>query len=135
MAQLIDTNIFIKMERRGASLSTLAAVTTDGQIAIAAISASELLVGMYRADSSERRLRREVYIEAILEWVPVLPFDLRVARVHAQIWSTLITTGQMIGANDLMIGATAIANGYSVLTENIQEFLRIPGLEVVAPDW
>ena len=117
-------------------LDDLALVVTDEPAALAAITASELLTGVYRADSTRRRLERETFVEASLERLPVLPFDLGVARVHARLWAQLATSGQLIGAHDLIIAATAIANSYSVLTDNIREFQqRVPELVVVQPDW
>lgn len=74
-------------------------------------------------------------MEAVLESIPVLPFDLRVARVHAEIWAVLAATGQGIGSNDMIIASTALAHGYSVITDNIRDFNRVPGLEIRQPDW
>ncbi|HEY1244976.1 MAG TPA: PIN domain-containing protein, partial [Hyphomicrobiaceae bacterium] len=98
------------------------------QIALASITASELLHGMWRADSAERRARREALIEAILATIPIVPFDLPVARIHAELWAQLTMTGRMIGAHDLIIAATALTHGYDILSENIREFGRVPGL-------
>jgi predicted nucleic acid-binding protein len=127
---LIDTSIFIQLERRGNTLRELADRLPDESIAIAAITASELLTGVHRADSEARRLRRESFVEGVLAFVPVLTFDLRTARVHARIWADLAAHGQSIGAHDLLIAATAITHGYAVLTQNIREFGRVPGIEV-----
>jgi tRNA(fMet)-specific endonuclease VapC len=135
MAQLIDASVFITMERRGQQILDLPAIASDERTGVAAITASELLVGIHRADSPERRLRREAFVEAILERMLILPFDLRVARVHAQVWAQLTAAGQMIGAHDLLVAATALAHGYSVLTDNLQEFHRVPGLVVRRPNW
>ncbi len=41
----------------------------------------------------------------------------------------------MIALHDLIIAATALANGYGVLTENVRDFIRVPGLEVRQPTW
>ena len=43
--------------------------------------------------------------------------------------------GQTTGAHDLLIAATALAHGYGVMTDNIRDFERVPGLEVRQPDW
>ena len=56
---------------------------------ISAITASELLTGIYLAESAERRSRREEFVEAMLEDVLILPVDLNVARVHAELWAHL----------------------------------------------
>ena len=135
MAQLIDTSIFIALERRGQPFNALALATPDEPVALASITASELLAGVHRADSMARRLRREAFVEAILGLIPVLPFDLRVARAHAQLWAQLAAAGQLIGAHDLLIAATALAHGYAVLTQNLRDFQRVPGLVVRQPAW
>lgn len=135
MAQLIDASVFIAQERRGQPTLNLASFGPDERVGLAAITASELIVGVYRADSPQRRLRREAFVEGILSSIPVLPFDLRVARTHAQILAQLAAAGQLIGAHDLLIAATALAHGYSVLTDNLREFERVPGLVVRQPAW
>ena len=135
MAQLIDSSLFIALERRGQGLAALAAVVPDEPIAMAAITASELLAGVFRANTPERRFRRETFVEAILRQIPILPFDLSVARVHAQIYAELASRGQIIGAHDLLIAATALTHHYAVLTDNVREFGRVPGLIVRQPRW
>ena len=135
MAQLIDSSVFIALERQNRPVGALASAAPDEPVALAAITASELLVGVKRADTPVRRLRRETFVEAILDLVPVLAFDLRAARVHAQLWSQLMAVGVSIGAHDMLIAATALTHGYSVLTDNVREYRRVPGLEVRQPSW
>lgn len=135
MAQLIDTSVFIAMERQGRAPQELAVAWADEPVALAAVTASELLVGVHRADSRARRLTREDFVEGIIELFPVLPFDLRVARIHAEIWAKLSSTGSPIGSIDMIIASTALAHGHAVLTDNIRDFNRVPGLEVRQPDW
>jgi predicted nucleic acid-binding protein len=67
----------------------------------------------------------------LLAALPVLPFDLVTARIHASLWAGLAATDTHIGAHDLVIGATAIAAGYRVTTCDRRSFAKIPGLEVV----
>lgn len=135
MARLIDSSVFITLERRGQRLSALIQATSDEPMALASITASELLVGVVRADSPARQLRRETFVESILATVPVLAFDLRVARIHAQVSAQLVSAGQRTGEHDLLIAATALAYGYAVLTENVRDFQRVPGLVVQQPNW
>lgn len=135
MAQLIDASVIIDMERHGRTLQDLAAIMPDESIALTSITASELLVGVHRADTPTRRLRRERFVEALLTRVPIVPIDLIVARAHARLWADLAAAGQLIGPHDLLIAACAVAHGYPVWTENVREFGRIPGLEVRQPAW
>jgi predicted nucleic acid-binding protein len=135
MALLIDSSVLVELERRRLRLSALAHLVPDAPIALASITASELLAGAHRADTPARRVVREAFVEALLEVVPVLPFDLRTARVHTRLSAQLASVGQPVGAHDLLIAATAIACGYAVLTHNLRDFTRIPGLIAQRPDW
>ena len=135
MALIVDSSVFIGIERQGRSPDALTSIDPDELVAVAAITASELLAGVYRADSLERRLRREAFVGAVLELIPVVPFDLRVARTYAQLWAQRAAEGNQIGTHDLLIVATAIAYGYAVLTDNVRDFDRVPGLDVKQPAW
>lgn len=135
MAGLIDSGVVIQLERRGQSPESLTTLAPRGAVAIASITASELLVGVHRAAPLQRRSRRGAFVELVLALLPVVPFDLAVARVHACLAADLAAIGQPVGANDLLIAATAIAHGYEVVTFNVREFARVPGLAVVRPDW
>lgn len=131
MALLVDTSVLIQAERHGLSLDALP-LPPDEPVCIAAITASELLHGLYRANSPMRRLRRERLVEALLEALPVIPVDLHVARTHAALWADLAGCGQPIGAHDLLIAATALARGAGVLTANERDFGRVPELRVIS---
>lgn len=133
MAVLIDTSVAV--ERRGLPPEDAIAVVGAEDAAMASITASELLIGVHRADSPARRLRREAFVETILAALPVIAFDLRIARVYAQLSAQLAAAGQPIGAHDLLISATALADGSAVLTLNMRNFARVPGLVVRQPDW
>lgn len=85
--------------------------------------------------SPARKARREAFVEAVLEAIPVLPFDLLAARVHARLSAELAAAGRSIGAHDLLIAATALAHGYAVATENPKHFRAVPGLVVRAAVW
>jgi predicted nucleic acid-binding protein len=135
MALLIDTSVLIELERRNLPLEALAVIAPDERIALAAVSVAELRVGALRANTAARRLRRETLIEAILNVVPVLAFDLAVAQTHVRIWAELLATGRMIGAHDLQIAATALTYDYDVLTHNARDFSRVSDLSLRAPVW
>ncbi|MDP2328126.1 MAG: PIN domain-containing protein [Dehalococcoidia bacterium] len=135
MAVLIDTSVFVTLERRDLPLSALLGQLGDEPAALSAITVAELLHGAHRADTQARRLRRESFAETLIEVVTVHPFEVRAARVHAAVGAVLVSVGQTIGANDLIIAATALAHDFGVLTENVREFERVPGLVVRRPDW
>jgi len=131
---LIDSSVLIDLERRG--LSPGALNENDAEpCAVSALTVSELLFGLYRARTDRQRTQRQTFIDAALAVLPVLPFDLPVAQVHARLWAELVASGQRIGAHDFMIAATALAHQYTLVTHDVREFERIPGLEVRQARW
>jgi tRNA(fMet)-specific endonuclease VapC len=107
------------------------AAHAEDPVGIAAITASELLHGVHRAATAAQRQRREAFVERLLAVLPIFPFDLVTARIHASLWATVAAKGASVGPHDLLIGATAIAAGYRVATLDRRSFGKIPGLEVV----
>jgi predicted nucleic acid-binding protein len=134
MARLIDSSVFIELERRRQSIHVLDTILHGEPIALASITVSELLVGAYRSEEGRHQERQLAFVEALLREVPVLAFDLDTARAHAQLVAGLAAIGRPIGANDLLIAATALTRGYSVLTHNVRHFERVPGLIVHPAD-
>lgn len=135
MAFVIDTSVFITLERRHQSVHILLDLIGDEYVALASITASELLIGMHLAASPQSTLAHEESMNRLLDTFPVLPFDLQVARTHARLWAQLRSVGQMIGAHDLIIAATALAHGYDLLTGNVRDFGRVPDLTIRQPAW
>lgn len=135
MAFLIDSSVIIGLERRGLPPESVISALPAEVLAISAVTASELLIGVHRADTPARRLQRESYVETVLAVFPLIPFDLFVARTHAALGAQLMMGGRSIGAHDLLIAATAIAHGYDVLTANVRDFGVVPGLTVRQPAW
>ena len=131
MALLIDTSVFVAVERAGGDPSDLLEKVGAERVGLSAITASELLHGVHRADSAVRRDRREKFVEKILATLPIIPFTLEIARIHSRIWADLQAKGEVIGAHDLLIAATALRYDRSVATRNVRHFERIPGLKVV----
>ena len=130
MGLMVDTNVFIRFEKSGTSLD-LSSWDSSQKVYASVVTVSELLMGVHRANTEERRQRRLTFVEAVISGVGVLDFTLAVARVHAEIWADLAKKGQLIGAHDLMIAATARCQDLSLWTANIQEFSRVPGLRVL----
>lgn len=62
---------------------------------------------------------------------PILPWSGDVSWQYGEIYRALAAKGQLIGANDLWIAATALVHGMGVVTNNVEEFGRVPGLTVV----
>lgn len=62
---------------------------------------------------------------------PILPWSGDVSWQYGEIYRALVAIGQLIGANDMWIAATALVHGMGVVTNNVEEFGRVPGLTVV----
>jgi tRNA(fMet)-specific endonuclease VapC len=128
---ILDTSILIAAERGAVRFEALLESLEEEWVGMAAITASELLHGCHRAAAAAVRSRRAAFVEAVLEAIPVVPFGLAEARRHAELWVELIRAGAMIGAHDLIIGATAVARGAALATFNQEEFGRVAGLRLV----
>ena len=96
------------------------------------VTASELLHGVHRTGDSNIRARRSAFVEAVLERFPLLPVDPPTARAHARLWADLMAQGRLIGPYDLWLAATCLAHGLTMVTGNVREFARVPGLDVEA---
>lgn len=131
---ILDTSVLIGGERGAIRLEALLLAFGDEPVRIAAITASELLHGCHRATDPAIRARRLAFVDAILGTIPVIPFGQADARRHAELWAHLASAGTMIGAHDLVIGATALAHGHRLATLNRREFSMVPGLGLVAVD-
>ena len=130
MGLIVDTNVFIEAERRHGAVD-LNPWKDRGPVFLSVITVSELLVGVHRANTPERKTRRAEFVEAIVTAIPILNVDEEVAREHAELFADLAVRGQIIGAHDLWIAATAITHDHSVLTANTAEFIHVEGLEVI----
>jgi len=131
MATLVDSSIVIAAERGAFKIADLVARDPAEPFALSAIGAAELFHGLHRARNASQRVRRTAFLEAVLEMMPVLPFDLPEARVYAELWARLLRAGTQVAERDLMIAATALARGYRVATLDSRSFPRIPRLEVI----
>src|SRR6476619_3685597 len=128
---IIDTSVIIDAEHRALAFSDMLRSLGREPVAIAAITASELLHGCHRAATAAIRARRFAFVEAILDLIPVAPFRLQEARRHAELWAELARRGRMIGPHDMLIAATALARGEALVTLNHQEFKQVPGIRLI----
>jgi len=128
MVAVLDSSVLIAAERGQLDLDALGDSTDGPEFAMAVVTASELLRGVHRAGDPERQARREAFVERLLSALPILPFDLTAARIHARLWAELAAKGTAVGAHDLLIAATAMANGCTLVTRDKRSFPKIPGL-------
>jgi tRNA(fMet)-specific endonuclease VapC len=127
---LIDVSILIEHERGRVSLGPHLAGREQEEFFLSVITASELLHGVHCATDASVRARRAAFVEAALERFPLLPVDLAIARARAQLWAGLMAEGRLIGPHDLWLAATCLAHGLTMVTANVREFARVPGLVV-----
>ncbi len=133
MGILIDASILIEHERGRLNVARLLEGFGEGEGFLSAITASEMLHGVHRAQDPAVHARRMASVEALLAVFPVLPIDKTVARAHANLWAHLAQAGTPIGAHDMWIAATCLAGGHALVTANLREFSRVPGLAVHCP--
>ena len=133
MGVLIDASVLIGAERARIEWDELlgrgAELDEDEAVALAAITASELLHGVHRLKGVPQA-RAALFVETVLDHMPIQAFDAGVARVHAMLSAELAGRGAAVGAHDLILAATAVALGYDIATRDLRSFPRIPGLGV-----
>jgi len=124
---MLDTDICSYVLKRGnASLETHVIKHKD-DIVISSITLGELLFGAYRNKSQ----RLPVMIDLFTSFFPIIDWTAKCAEEYAKIRSHLVLTGNPVEVADLMIASAAIAGNYTLVTNNIRHFQRIPGLKVV----
>lgn len=124
---LLDTNIVSQIVRHPFG-DIARRIESVGQetVVTSIIVAAELRFGAHKKGSAKLAGQ----LEAVLGRLPVLPLERPVDEVYANIRATLEAAGTPISANDTLIGAQALALGMVVVTDNVREFARIPGLVV-----
>jgi predicted nucleic acid-binding protein len=136
LAILIDSSVFIELERRRLRFRDFAdRLEPSEPLAASAVTMSELLVGAHLADTDLRRAQREHELAEFFRAVEVFPFGILEAQTYARLWAHFRRTGATIPPHDLMIGSTALANEYDIMTDNRRHFERIPDLVVRRPQW
>lgn len=131
MAWLLDTNVWIMVLKDDQSRigERLAAVDTI-EICVCSVVKAELIHGAMGYGNPSRR--RNVINEAVAPFVSH-PFDDEAARQYGRIRHGLEKRGLVIGSNDLMIAAICLAHDCTLVTSNLAEFSRVPGLK--CEDW
>lgn len=131
MNYLLDTNICVLLIRQK-SPQVLAKLTsypiTD--IGISAITVAELQYGLQK---SSRPAQNQHALDQFLLPLTIIPFDEQDAVAYGRIRAYLETQGLPIGALDTLIAAQAVQYNLVLVTNNIREFARVPGLAV--EDW
>ena len=127
---LLDTNVLIDAERSPADLDTL--IADDDEPAVAAITVAELGVGVEIAKGKRRQARR-AFLDDVIETLPIIGYDLDVARAHTQLLVAVRKAGRRRGAHDLIIAATALASGRVLVTSDRAGFDDLAGVILRRP--
>lgn len=134
MSHLLDTNAFVDHLRRGPKSKVTArlVVAPPGTVYLCSVVLGELIFGAVRSGPVHEPANRAM-IAGLRAVFPTIPFDDAAAEEYGKLRAYLTTTGHLIGPNDLLIAAIALASGATLVTHNTSEFSRVPGL--VLEDW
>lgn len=130
LTYLLDTSILIALLRRRSDSPRRRLRSAAGHLAVSTISVAELEHGIARSNEPERDAAR---VESLLSLVEILPFDRAAAHHAGRISAHLAMEGMSIGPYDVLIAGHARSRGLVVITDNIREFRRVPGL--VCENW
>jgi predicted nucleic acid-binding protein len=134
MGLILDSSVVIAAERRGDNvtqmLKQIVAATGDQRAVLSSVGLTELVHGIYRAQTAQARSRRDSFIRELLSDVEVYPYTKETAMLAGKIDGEQQSRGIIIPFGDLLIGATALEVGYSVLMVNVRHFRLLPGLTV-----
>jgi tRNA(fMet)-specific endonuclease VapC len=124
---LLDTNILSDLLRNpGGRVARRLAVVGEPAVCTSIVVASELRYGAAKKGSPQLSGR----VESLLGSLAVLPLDQPSDRTYAEIRLHLERMGKPIGPNDLLIAAHALALDLILVTENVDEFARVPRLPI-----
>jgi tRNA(fMet)-specific endonuclease VapC len=124
---MLDTNICIYVIKRRPAELREQFNRLAGQICISMITLAELYYGVKK---SARRIQNLQAVEQFVARLEALPFSAEAAAHYGQVRAELERAGQPAGPHDMLIGAHARSAGLIIVTNNLREFERIPGLRV-----
>jgi tRNA(fMet)-specific endonuclease VapC len=131
MTFLLDTNACIYfLKGQFPALTARLLAQHPGTIKLSSIVEMELLLG------AEKSLHRERTLQTVKQFLApfeILPFNSETAQIAARDRAFLESNGTPVGPYDLLIAATAKHHGATLITRNVKEFARIPGLQM--EDW
>jgi len=127
---VLDTNTLIYYFKGVGKVADRLLQTPPRDIAIPTIALFELEVGIAKSKNSEKRRKQ---LDAFLSLITVLPMAIKEAKSAAGIRADIEDKGIPIGAMDILIAGTALANHGVLVTHNTKEFERVDGLSI--EDW
>ena len=134
---VLDSSLIIEAERKHQTVEELLQETQQRfgeiEITMSAVTVAELVHGVARANTPKVRDRRRAFIDELKKHVPVHPVADATAEIAGTIGGEQAAKGNTIPIDDLLIGASAIEQGYAVGTLNLRHFEKIPSLTVLKP--
>ena len=128
MNYFLDTNICIYfLKGKFKKIVTNLKIINAANIKIPAIVKAELLYGVYKSANKKSNL---IKVQRFLQPFQIIPFDEKAAENYASVRSALEKSGKIIGPNDLIIAASVLANNGILVTNNEDEFKRVPKLRL-----
>ncbi|AXM96785.1 type II toxin-antitoxin system tRNA(fMet)-specific endonuclease VapC [Pseudomonas plecoglossicida] len=127
---MLDTNICILTIKNKPQVVREAFNRHHGQMAISTVTLMELIYGAEKSAHPERNLS---IVESFAARLEVLDYDSRAAEHSGQLRAELAMAGTPIGPFDQLIAGHARARGLVLVTNNLREFQRVPGLRM--EDW
>ena len=124
-----DTCIYIMNDRSQRAFMELTRHDRD-EVCVSAVTAAELCYGNRKSQKVDFNFKR---LWRFLDVVQVKDFDKAAAQEYGKLRAELEKRGEKIGANDMLIAAHANSLDLTLVTHNVREFARVPGLEVA--DW
>lgn len=135
MGLILDSSAAVAAERQGKNpkrlLQSIALETGDDELGVSALTVLELAHGIVRADSPERREKRQLFLDELISVVPVHPLTVPLALGAGQIDGQSQAKGIRIPLSDLLIGITALDLGYRIATHNVRHLKLIPGINII----
>jgi tRNA(fMet)-specific endonuclease VapC len=124
----IDSNTYIYFDKNvSQSLTAKILSLNPANIKIPSMVAAELWLGV---EKSARREYNAERLERFLSLYEIVPFNDESAKCYAKIRAALERNGQVIGANDMVIAATVLSKGGTLITRNTDEFSRVTDLNI-----
>lgn len=125
---LLDTTFLIDAERSDANLDSV--IDDNDDIAVAAVTVAELLVGV-ELSKGKMRHARERYVDDLVASLPIINYDLSVARAHSRLLVAVRRQGRPSGAHDLIIAASALSTNRVIVTADQAAFRDFPEVVTV----
>jgi tRNA(fMet)-specific endonuclease VapC len=135
MGLILDSSVAIAAERRGDTpeklVQQIISIAGNQEAALSSVGLTELVHGVYRANSAQIQSRRRSFVDELRIGLTVYPYAAETAILAGRIDGEQTAKGVIIPYADLLIGATALSLGFSIITANPRHFALIPGLQVI----